>query len=92
MKKWKTNSWRNYPVKHIPEYEDKKELDMVLGKLKNFPPLVFAGETRTLKKQFQTCKRLLLEGEKCSCLLMMIVKLLAKILDINLIFRTVMTI
>ncbi len=43
MNKWKTNSWKNYPVKHIPEYEDKKELDMVLGKLKNFPPLVFAG-------------------------------------------------
>ena len=43
------NSWRNYPVKHIPEYPDKKELDMVLGKLKNFPPLVFAGETRHLK-------------------------------------------
>ena len=35
MKKWKTNSWKNYPVKHIPEYEDKEKLDMVLGKLKN---------------------------------------------------------
>ena len=51
MKKWKTNSWRNYPVKHIPTYEDEKELNMVLGKLKNFPPLVFAGETRHLKEQ-----------------------------------------
>ena len=50
MKKWKTNSWRNYPVKHIPEYPDKKELDMVLGKIKSFPPLVFAGETRHLKE------------------------------------------
>ena len=26
MKKWKINSWRNYPVKHIPTYEDEKEL------------------------------------------------------------------
>ena len=34
MKKWKINSWKNYPVKHIPEYPDKKELDMVLGKIK----------------------------------------------------------
>ena len=49
MKKWKTNSWRNYPVKHIPTYVDEKELNMVLGKIKNFPPLVFAGETRHLK-------------------------------------------
>ena len=50
MKKWKLNSWRNYPVKHIPTYEDEKELNMVLGKIKNFPPLVFAGETRHLKQ------------------------------------------
>ena len=51
MKKWKINSWRNYPVKHIPEYQDKKELDQVLNKIKSFPPLVFAGETRHLKQQ-----------------------------------------
>ena len=46
MKNWKINSWRKYPVKHIPEYPDKKELDQVLGKIKNFPPLVFAGEMK----------------------------------------------
>ena len=48
MKNWKINSWRKYPVKHIPQYEDEKELEMVLNKLKTFPPLVFAGETRHL--------------------------------------------
>ena len=53
MKNWKLNSWRNYPVKHIPEYPDKKELDGVLSKINNFPPLVFAGETRHLKNNFQ---------------------------------------
>ena len=51
MKNWKLNSWRKYPVKHIPEYPDKKELDQVLNKIKTFPPLVFAGETRHLKQQ-----------------------------------------
>ena len=69
MKKWKTNSWKNYPVKHIPEYEDKKKLDMVLGKLKNFPPLVFAGETRSLKKQLAEVvegKAFLLQGGDCA--------------------------
>ena len=50
MKKWNLNSWTNYPAKHLPVYQDKKELDMVLGKLKKYPPLVFAGETRSLKK------------------------------------------
>ena len=48
MKNWKTNSWKKYPVKHIPAYEDEKELNMVLNKLKSSPPLVFAGETRHL--------------------------------------------
>ena len=51
MKNWKINSWRNYPVKHIPEYPDQKDLDGVLKKIKDFPPLVFAGETRHLKEQ-----------------------------------------
>ena len=46
MKNWKVNSWRKYPVKHIPEYPDKKELDKVLNKIKTFPPLVFAGEMK----------------------------------------------
>ena len=69
MKKWKTNSWRNYPVKHIPTYEDEKELNMVLGKLKNFPPLVFAGETRHLKQQLAEVvdgKAFLLQGGDCA--------------------------
>lgn len=69
MKKWKTNSWKNYPVKHIPEYEDKKKLDMVLGKLKNFPPLIFAGETRSLTKQLAEVvdgRAFLLQGGDCA--------------------------
>ncbi len=41
----------NYPVKHIPKYKDEKELNVVLDKMRTFPPLVFAGETRHLKDQ-----------------------------------------
>jgi 3-deoxy-D-arabino-heptulosonate 7-phosphate (DAHP) synthase len=69
MKKWKINSWRNYPVKHIPTYEDEKELNMVLNKIKNFPPLVFAGETTHLKKQLAEVvdgKAFLLQGGDCA--------------------------
>jgi len=69
MKNWKINSWRNYPVKHIPEYPDKKELDLVLSKIKNFPPLVFAGETRHLKDQLAEVvdgKAFLLQGGDCA--------------------------
>ena len=69
MKNWKTNSWRKYPVKHIPKYEDDKELNMVLNKLKSSPPLVFAGETRHLKEQLANVvdgKAFLLQGGDCA--------------------------
>ncbi len=69
MKKWKTNSWRNHPVKHIPTYEDERELNSVLNKLKTFPPLVFARETRHLKQQLAEVvdgKAFLLQGGDCA--------------------------
>ena len=69
MKKWKLNSWNNFPAKHLPNYEDKKELDLVLGKIQKYPPLVFAGETRSLKKalsQVVEGKAFLLQGGDCA--------------------------
>jgi len=69
MKKWTLNSWRNYPVKHIPKYEDEKELNMVLDKIRNFPPLVFAGETRSLKSHLSDVsdgKAFMLQGGDCA--------------------------
>ena len=69
MKKWTLNSWKNYPAKHLPEYKDLKELDLVLSKIKNYPPLVFAGESRSLKKslaQVVEGKAFLLQGGDCA--------------------------
>ena len=69
MKKWTLNSWKDYPVKHIPKYEDEKEFAMVLKKVNSFPPLVFAGETRALKKslaQVAEGKAFLLQGGDCA--------------------------
>jgi len=69
MKKWKLNSWKNYPAKHLPKYEDEKELNMVLGKVKKYPPLVFAGETRSLKESLAEVvkgKAFLLQGGDCA--------------------------
>ena len=69
MKNWKKNSWRKFPVKHIPEYPDKKELGTVLDKIGTFPPLVFAGETRHLKDQLADVvdgKAFLLQGGDCA--------------------------
>ena len=67
--KLEKNSWRKFPVKHIPEYPDKKELDKVLDKIGTFPPLVFAGETRHLKSQLAEVvdgKAFLLQGGDCA--------------------------
>ena len=69
MKKWNINSWNKYPTKHLPVYEDKKELELVLGKVKKYPPLVFAGETRSLKKSLADVvegKAFLLQGGDCA--------------------------
>ena len=69
MKNWKPNRWRKYPVKHVPSYENEKELNQVLSKIKSFPPLVFAGETRHLKDQLSQVvdgKAFLLQGGDCA--------------------------
>ena len=52
MKKWNLNSWSKHPAKHLPVYQDKEELNLVLSKIKKYPPLVFAGESRSLKKLY----------------------------------------
>ncbi len=69
MKKWNLNSWTKYPAKHLPEYQDKKELELVLSKVRKYPPLVFAGETRSLKEslaQVVEGKAFLLQGGDCA--------------------------
>ena len=47
---WKINSWRDFKVKHIPNYPNQDHLSDVEKTLKSFPPLVFAGEVRSLKR------------------------------------------
>ena len=69
MKKWTPDSWTNYPAKHLPVYEDKAELDSVLKNISKLPPLVFAGESRSLKKELAKVvegKAFLLQGGDCA--------------------------
>tara|TARA_Y100000590_G_scaffold63267_1_gene67902 strand:+ start:165 stop:1541 length:1377 start_codon:yes stop_codon:yes gene_type:complete len=66
---WKPDSWRNKPAKHIPKYEDSDLLASVTEKLKTFPPLVFAGESRNLEKKLGEVangKAFLLQGGDCA--------------------------
>ena len=69
MKKWSLNSWTKLPAKHLPVYQDKKELDLVLSKIKKYPPLVFAGEFKISKKSpcdVAEGKAFLLQGGDCA--------------------------
>ena len=69
MRKWTVNSWRGYKAKHIPEYPDKSELEKTESQLKTYPPLVFAGEARDLKRHLAKVsegKAFLLQGGDCA--------------------------
>ena len=33
MKKWNVNSWKKLPAKHLPVYQDKDELELVLNNI-----------------------------------------------------------
>jgi 3-deoxy-7-phosphoheptulonate synthase len=45
---WAPDSWRARPVDQQPEWPDAAALDAALTEIRSFPPLVFAGEARTL--------------------------------------------
>src|SRR5438876_3336355 len=67
--RWTPDSWRSRPVKQIPEYPDAKALADVEAQLATFPPLVFAGEARNLKKALARVaagEAFLLQGGDCA--------------------------
>ncbi|WNJ99942.1 3-deoxy-7-phosphoheptulonate synthase class II [Thalassospiraceae bacterium LMO-JJ14] len=49
-KNWTPTSWREKPILQVPEYPDAAKLAEVEAALSRVPPLVFAGEARSLKK------------------------------------------
>jgi 3-deoxy-7-phosphoheptulonate synthase len=67
--KWSPESWRGRPIRQMPDYPDAAALGTVEQKLKNFPPLVFAGEARALKASLAKVaegKAVLLQGGDCA--------------------------
>jgi len=70
MKKWTPSSWRSKPALHIPEdYPDLDHLARAEKTLKGYPPLVFAGEARNLKKRLGEValgNAFLLQGGDCA--------------------------
>lgn len=69
MTDWVKSAWRNKPRVQMPEYTDAAKLNAVEAQLAKYPPLVFAGETQTLKKQLAAASRgeaFLLQGGDCA--------------------------
>jgi 3-deoxy-7-phosphoheptulonate synthase len=70
MSTWSPSSWRSKPAKHIPEdYPDTGHLTEVEATLSGYPPLVFAGEARRLKKRLADVamgKAFLMQGGDCA--------------------------
>jgi len=66
---WNRDSWREFNILQQPNYPDLKELKEVEEKLKSLPPLVFAGEARSLKEELaKVCngEAFLLQGGDCA--------------------------
>ena len=69
MSTWSPSSWRSKPILQQPTYPDKAALERVLSELKHYPPLVFAGEARSLKEQLARVAKgeaFLLQGGDCA--------------------------
>ena len=69
IKGWSKSDWRAKPRVQMPDYPDAAALKAAEAQLGKYPPLVFAGEARKLKKQLALAgegKAFLLQGGDCA--------------------------
>jgi len=67
--RWSPDSWRQKPIEQAPAYPDAAKLAAVEAQLAGFPPLVFAGEARKLKRALADVgsgRAFLLQGGDCA--------------------------
>ncbi len=66
---WRLDSWKQCEAQQQPDWPDRGLLDETCRQLSVYPPLVFAGETRSLKKHLAKVSRgeaFLLQGGDCA--------------------------
>ena len=66
---WSPESWRAKPIEQAPIYTDHAALAAVERQLAGYPPLVFAGEARKLKRALGKAaagEAFLLQGGDCA--------------------------
>lgn len=69
VEKWTPKTWRNHTAKQMPDYPDKGALEAATETLAKQPPLVFAGEARSLKADLARVAKgeaFLLQGGDCA--------------------------
>ncbi len=69
MSEWQKSTWRNKPRVQMPDYTDADRLNSVEAQLAKYPPLVFAGEARSLRERLGAAARgeaFLLQGGDCA--------------------------
>jgi len=67
--RWTPDSWRSKPTEQAPVYKDKAALAQAERQLAGYPPLVFAGEARKLKRALGAAaagQAFLLQGGDCA--------------------------
>ncbi|XP_054788892.1 phospho-2-dehydro-3-deoxyheptonate aldolase 1, chloroplastic-like [Prosopis cineraria] len=67
--KWSPDSWKSKKALQLPEYPNKEELESVLRTIEAFPPIVFAGEARSLEERLAEAamgNAFLLQGGDCA--------------------------
>ncbi len=66
---WTPDSWRTKPIRQVPSYPDEEALQEVEARLASFPPLVFAGEARKLRRKLARVaegRGFVLQGGDCA--------------------------
>ena len=69
MTEWSPDSWRDKPIRQAPAYGDADAVGATEARLASFPPLVFAGEARQLKRALAEVaggRGFLLQGGDCA--------------------------
>ncbi len=69
MTDWVKSAWRKKPRVQMPDYTDQAALSAAEAQLAKYPPLVFAGEARKLKRALgkaATGEAFLLQGGDCA--------------------------
>ncbi|HWX48231.1 MAG TPA: 3-deoxy-7-phosphoheptulonate synthase class II [Roseomonas sp.] len=66
---WQPGTWREMPIRQVPDYPDQARLKAMESRLASFPPLVFAGEARRLQQALARAgqgQAFVLQGGDCA--------------------------